>query len=68
MSGNGKLEKVTVEALDKNSNPFLTLAHGKFYNTAFVFSYPNKNYPLLLEMYNNYIKLDNPRMNTQRKR
>ena len=68
MSGNGKLEKVTVEALDKNSNPFLTLAHGKFYNTTFVFSYPNKNYPLLLEMYNNYIKLDNPRMNTQQKR
>ena len=58
MLENGKLDKVIKEALDKNSNPFLTLAHGNIYSTAFVFSYLNKNYPLLLEMYNNYIKLD----------
>ena len=58
MLENGKLDKVIKEALDENSNPFLTLAHGNVYSTAFVFSYLKKNYPLLLEMYNNYIKLD----------
>ena len=58
MSENGKLDKVVKEALDENSNPFLTLAHGSVYSTAFVFSYLKKNYPLLLEMYNNYIELD----------
>ena len=58
MSENGKLDKVIEEALDENSNRFLTLAHGDVYRTAFVFSYLKKNYSLLLEMYNNYIKLD----------
>ena len=58
MLDNGKLDKVIKEALDENSNPFLTLAHGNVFSTAFVFSYLKKNYPLLLEMYNNYIKLD----------
>ena len=58
MSRNEKLGKVIKEALDKNSNPFLTLAHGNVYSMVFVFSYLKKNYPLLLEMYNNYIKLD----------
>ena len=58
MLENGKLDKVIKEALGKNSNPFLTLAHGNVYSTAFVFSYLKKSYPLLLEMYNNYIKLD----------
>ena len=57
MSENGKLDKVIKEALDENSNPFLTLAH-VVYSTTFVFSYLKKNHPLLLEMYNNYIKLD----------
>ena len=33
-------------------------AHENVYSTRFVFSYLKKNYPLLLEMYNNYIKLD----------
>ena len=58
MLENGKLDKVIKEALDENNNPFLTLAHGNVYNTTFVFSYLKKNYPLLLEMYDNYIKLD----------
>ena len=58
MSGDEKLDKVAKEALDENSNPFLTLAHRNVYSTAFVFSYLKKNYPLLLEMYINYIKLD----------
>ena len=57
MSGNGKLGKVTKEALDENSNPFLTLAHGNVYSTVFAFSYLKKSYPLLLKMYKNYIKL-----------
>ena len=57
MSENGKLDKVIKEALDENSNPFLTLADGNVYSTAFVFSYLKKNSALLLEMYNNYIKL-----------
>ena len=57
-SENGKLDKVIKEAPDENSNSFLTLAHGNLYSTAFAFSYLKKNYPLLLEMYNNYIKLD----------
>ena len=58
ISENGKLDKVIKEALDENSNPYLTLAHGNVYSTAFVFSYLKENYPLLLEMYNNHIKLD----------
>ena len=58
MSENGKLDKVIKEALDENSNPFLTLAHGNVYSATFVFSYLKRNYPLPLEMYNNYIKLD----------
>ena len=58
ISENGKTDKVIKEALDKNSNQFLTLAHGNVYSTKFVFSYLEKNYPLLLEMHNNYIKLD----------
>ena len=58
MSVNGKLDKVIKEALDENNNPFLTLAHGNVYSTAFVFNYLKKNYVLLREMYNNYIKLD----------
>ena len=58
MSEYGKLDKVIKEALDENSNPFLTLAHGNVYSAAFVFSYLKKNCPLLLEMYNYYIKLD----------
>ena len=58
MAGNGKSGKVINEALDKSSNPFLMLAYGNIYSTAFVFSYLKKNYPLLLKMYNNYIKLD----------
>ena len=58
MSENGKLDKVIKEALDENSNPLLTLAHGNVCSTAFVFSYLKKNYSLLQEMYNNYIKLD----------
>ena len=58
MSWNGKLDKVIKEALEKNSNPFQTLADGKFYNMAFVFSYLKKTYLLLLKIYNNYIKLD----------
>ena len=58
MSENGKLDKVIKEALDENRNPLLSLAHGNVYSTAFVFSYLKKNYPLLQEMYNNYIKLD----------
>ena len=58
MSGTGKLDKVIKEAVDEDSNPFLTLAHGNIYSTAFVFSYLKKNNPLLLEMYNDCIKLD----------
>ena len=58
MPRNGKLGKVIKEALDEKSNPFLMLAHGNVYSTAFAFSYLKKNNPLLLEMYNNYIKLD----------
>ena len=58
MSGYGKLDKVTKEALDESSNPSLMLTHGNVYSTAFVFSYLKKNYPLLLQMYNNYIELD----------
>ena len=57
MSGNGKLGKVIKEALDENSNPFLTLAHGNVCSATFAFSYLKKSYPLLLKMYNNYIKL-----------
>ena len=58
MSGNGKLDKVIKEAIDENSNPFVTLAHGNVYSTAFDFSYLKENCPLLLGMCNNYIKLD----------
>ena len=58
MPVNGKLDKVIKEALDENNNPFLTLAHGNVYSKAFVFNYLKKNYVLLREMYNNYIKLD----------
>ena len=58
MRGNGKLDKFIKEALDENVSLFLMLDHGNFYSTAFVFSYLKKNYPLLLEMYNNYVKLD----------
>ena len=58
MRGNGKLDKFIKEALDENVSLFLMLDHGNFYSAAFVFSYLKKNYPLLLEMYNNYIKLD----------
>ena len=58
MLENGKLDKVINEALDENSNPFLKLAHGSVYSTAFAFSYYMKNYPLLLKMYNNCIKLN----------
>ena len=57
MLENGKLHKAIKEAVDENSNALLTLAHGNVYSTAFVFSYLKKNYPLLLEMYNNCIKL-----------
>ena len=49
MLENGKLDKVVKEVLGKNSSPFLTLAHGNVYSTAFVFSYLKKNYPLLLD-------------------
>ena len=58
MRGNGKLDKFIKEALDENVSLFLMLDHGNFYSAAFVFSYLKKIYPLLLEMYNNYIKLD----------
>ena len=58
MLENGKLDKAIKEALDENSNSFLTLTPGNVYSTTFVFSCLKKNYPLLLEMYNNYIKLD----------
>ena len=58
MSGNGKLYKVMKEAIVENSNPFVTLAHGNVYSTVFDFSYLKENYPLLLDMYNNYVKLD----------
>ena len=57
MSANGKLDKITMEAQDKSTNPFLTLPYGNVYSTAYAFSVLEKNYPLLLEMYNNYIKL-----------
>ena len=57
MSKNGKLDKIIMEAQDKSSNPFLTLPYGNVYSTAYVFSFLEKNYPLLFEMYNNYIKL-----------
>ena len=58
MLENGKVDTVIKEALDENSNPFLTLAHGNVYSKAFVFSYHKKNYPLLMEMHNNYTELD----------
>ena len=58
MSANGKLDKIIMEAQDKSTNPFLTLPYGNVYSTAYVFSFLEKNYPLLLEMYNNYIKLN----------
>ena len=57
MSKNGKLDKIIMEAQDKSSNPFFTLSYGNVYSTAYVFSFLEKNYPLLFEMYNNYIKL-----------
>ena len=41
--GNEKLDKTIKEALEENSNLFLTLAHGNIYSTAFVFSYLKKN-------------------------
>ena len=46
-----------MEAQDKSSNPFFTLSYGNVYSTEYVFSFLEKNYPLLFEMYNNYIKL-----------
>ena len=61
MLGNGKLHIVIKEALGENSKPFLTLAHGNVYSAVFVFSYLKKNYSLLLEMYNNYTKSDQPK-------
>ena len=57
MSENGKLDKVIMEAQDKGSNPFLTLPYGNVYSTAYVFSFLEKNYSLLFEMYNNFTKL-----------
>ena len=57
MSANGKLDKIIMEAQDKSTKPFLTLLYGNVYSTVYVFSFLGKNYPLLLEMYNNYIKL-----------
>ena len=42
MPSNGKLDKAIKEALDENSDLFLTLAHGNVYSTAFVFSYLKK--------------------------
>ena len=57
MSANGKLDKIIMEAQVKSSNPFLTLPYGNVYSTAYVFSFLEKNYSLLLEMYNNDIKL-----------
>ena len=47
-----------MEAKDKSSNTFLTLPYGNVYSTAYIFSFLEKNYPLLFKMYNNYIKLD----------
>ena len=58
MLKNGKLDKMIMEAQDKSSNPFLTLPYENVYITAYVFSFLEKNYPLLFKMYNNYIKLD----------
>ena len=58
MSENGKLDKIIMKAQDKSTNQFLTLPYGNAYNTAYDFSFLEKNYPLLFEMYNNYIKLD----------
>ena len=57
MSEKGKLDKIIMEAQDKSSNSFLTLSYANVYSTAYVFSFLEKNYPLLLEMYNHYIKL-----------
>ena len=53
MQKNGKLDKIMMEAEDKSSNPLLTLPYGNMYSTAYVFSFLEKNYPLLFEMYNN---------------
>ena len=58
MSKNGKLGKIIMEAKEKSSNPFLALPYGNAYSTAYIFSFLEKNYPLLFKMYNNYIKLD----------
>ena len=58
MSKNGKLDQIIMEAQDKSSNPFLTLSYGNVYSTVYVFRFLEKNYPLLFEMYNDYIKLD----------
>ena len=57
MSKNGKLDKIIMEAQGKSSNPFLTFSYGNVYSTAYDFSFLEKNYPLLFEMYNNCIKL-----------
>ena len=46
-----------MEAQDKSSYPFLTLPYGNVHSAAYDFSFLEKNYPLLFEMYNNYIKL-----------
>ena len=53
MQKNGKLDKIMMEAEDKSSNPLLALPYGNMYSTAYVFSFLEKNYPLLFEMYNN---------------
>ena len=57
MLKNGILDKIIMVAQDKSSNPFLTLPYRKVYGTAYVFSFLEKNYPLLFKMCNNYIKL-----------
>ena len=57
MLKNGKLDKIIMEAQDKTSNPFLALPYGNVYSTAYVFSFLEKNHPLLFKMCNNYIKL-----------
>ena len=54
---NGKLDKIIMEAKDKSSNPFLTLPHRNVCSTAYVFSFLEKNYAFLFEMYNKYKKL-----------
>ena len=50
MLKNGKLDKIIMVAQDKSSNPFLTLPYRKVYGTAYVFSFLEKNYPLLFKI------------------